>query len=128
DGFRAENGRHRDGLFRRQGLRIASRDLLQVRRERHLLHEIEIVVTARRTVRAEADRYAGLQQLRHRSDAARELHVARWTMRDAYSALPQNADIVIVEPHAVSRDCPPVEQADGIEELRRAHSIFCAAV
>ena len=59
---RAQDGRHRDGLLGRDYGGIAGAHLLQIGRQVHFFHHVEIVVAAGRAVGAEADRNAERQE------------------------------------------------------------------
>ena len=75
-GPRALDGGHLDDGFRAQRSRVDFGDLLQLRREVHFFHQVQIIVAACWAVRAEADGYAGGSLLDHGGNAASQHHVA----------------------------------------------------
>ena len=95
---------------------IAGGNFLQVGRQVHLFHQIEIVVAARRTIGAKSHRDAQAEQLHHRGDAAGEFHVAGGAMGDAGAARLENLHVGIVQPDAVRRDGRAVQHAQRVQQ------------
>ena len=112
------DGRHLESLLRGQRTGVAGRYFLQFCRQINLFHHVVIVVGARDAVGTEAHRDPQGENLSHRSDAARQLHVARRIVREAGIAALENRHIGVIQPHAMGRHRPAAEHAQGFERCR----------
>ena len=113
----ASEGSHGERALRGSAGRAAAGALGEQRCQAHLLEQVESVV-AGRAVGAQANVHAGLEQGRHRRDAARELQIGARAMRDVAAGLLQEGDLARIQMHRVHGD-----QARG----RAARGGACAA-
>ena len=125
---RSLDGGHFDDGLRPQRLRVHLGDLLELRRQVHLFHQVQIVVAARRAVRAQPDRYAGRALFDHRSNTARQHHVAGRIVHATHLPLRQDPAVRLVNKNAVRRHSVRPENTELIEILYRCGAVLSAAV
>src|SRR5712692_10346418 len=81
---RAFDRRHFQGVSCAQRARFHPRHLLQLRRQVHLFHHVQVVVASRRSVCPQSQAYPRRAQLRHGRHAACQHHVARRVVHAAH--------------------------------------------
>src|SRR6266508_1655326 len=114
-GSRSLERRHREYVPRVAGRWIVGRHLLQERGELHLFEQVEVVVLLL-PVGADPDRDPMAAHVPDTSRSRGELHVRTWAVGDARTRLGEELDLAVIQPDAVSHDCPLAEDPT-IEEL-----------